>query len=113
MSHDSLIERKSILIFCNSCARFRKIDISADLREGCLCPTCGLNSRQRGILLATQLIILKRIFHYRGLKVVGVSDGEGFALGTGAGFLTATPLFHTNIFPDLTQVYLIPADVLV
>jgi hypothetical protein len=44
---------------------------------------------------------------------VGVSDGEGFALGTGTGFLTATPLFHTSFFPDLTQVYLIPADVLV
>ena len=76
MSHDSLIERKRILIFCNSCARFRKINKSADLREGCLCPTCGLNSRQRGILLAIQIIILKRIFHCRELKVVGVSDGE-------------------------------------
>jgi uncharacterized membrane protein YkvA (DUF1232 family) len=27
--------------------------------------------------------------------------------------LTATPLFQTNFFPDLTQVYLIPDDVLV
>ena len=31
----------------------------------------------------------------------------------GRGFLMATPLFHTNFLPDLTHVYLIPADVLV
>jgi hypothetical protein len=37
--------------------------------------------------------------------VVGVGDGVAF--------LTSTPLFHTNFFPDLMQVYLIPAEVLV
>ena len=48
---------------------------------------------------------------------VGVATGEGVGVGvglaTGAGFLTETPLFHTNFLPDLTQVYLIPAEVLV
>jgi hypothetical protein len=34
-------------------------------------------------------------------------------VGVGVGFFTATPLFHTNFFPDLTQVYLIPDDVLI
>ena len=39
---------------------------------------------------------------------MGVGEGEG------AGFsATARPLFHTNFFPDLTQVYLIFETVLV
>jgi len=48
---------------------------------------------------------------------VGVALGVGLALGVavaaGAACLIATPLFHTNFLPDLTQVYLIPAEVLV
>jgi len=44
---------------------------------------------------------------------VGVAVALGVGLATGAGFLTATPLFHVNLLPDLTQVYLIPAEVLV
>jgi hypothetical protein len=39
---------------------------------------------------------------------VGVAVGVGFAFAT-----TFTPLFQTNFLPDLTQVYLIPADVLI
>jgi hypothetical protein len=39
--------------------------------------------------------------------------GIGVGVGVGVGFFTATPLFHTNFFPDLTQVYLIPDDVLI
>ena len=44
---------------------------------------------------------------------LGVAVAIGVGLATGTGFLTATPLFHTNFLPDLTQVYLIPDDVLV
>ncbi|ASY20160.1 hypothetical protein A7sIIA15_04705 [Candidatus Planktophila vernalis] len=44
---------------------------------------------------------------------VGVGVAEGVGVATGTGCLTATPLFHTNFFPDLMQVYLIPDDVLV
>jgi hypothetical protein len=44
---------------------------------------------------------------------VGVAVGVGVGVGVGVAFLTATPLFQTNFFPDLTQVYLIPDDVLV
>ena len=45
----------------------------------------------------------------------GVGDGEGVGVGvtTGVGFLIATPLFQTSFLPDLTQVYLIPLEVLV
>ena len=44
---------------------------------------------------------------------VGVGVAEGVGVATGTGCLTPTPLFHTKFFPDLTQVYLIPDDVLV
>ena len=56
---------------------------------------------------------------------VGVAVGVGVGVGVGStglktgfnsGFAAAftdTPLFHTNLLPDLTQVYLIPDDVLV
>jgi hypothetical protein len=37
----------------------------------------------------------------------------GVGVGVGVGFLMATPLFHVNLLPDLTQVYFIPAEVLV
>ena len=48
---------------------------------------------------------------------VGVTTAVGVAVGVGdlvgVGFLMLTPLFQTNFLPDLTQVYLMPADVLV
>lgn len=44
---------------------------------------------------------------------VGVGEGVGAGKGVGVAFLTATPLFQINFFPDSTQVYLIPDDVLV
>lgn len=52
---------------------------------------------------------------------VGDEDGVGAALGVGLGvglatgeaFLTVTPLLHTRFFPDLIQVYLTAAYVLV
>jgi hypothetical protein len=44
---------------------------------------------------------------------VGVGEGVAVGVGEGVAFLTAMPLFQTNFFPDLIQVYLIPDDVLV
>ena len=41
-----------------------------------------------------------------------VGDGVGVGIGvtTGTGFLITTPLFHTSLVPDLTQVnFLLPA----
>ena len=35
---------------------------------------------------------------------IGVTAGDGFALGLAAGLIT-TPLFQTNFLPDLMQVY--------
>jgi hypothetical protein len=50
---------------------------------------------------------------------VGITTGvgaTGFTTGFKTGFaaaFTETPLLHTNFVPDFTQVYLIPAEVLV
>ena len=48
---------------------------------------------------------------------VGVAEGVGVGVAMGVGVavgrFTATPLFHTSFFPDLMQVYLIPAVVLI
>ena len=54
---------------------------------------------------------------------VGVAVGEGVGVGStglktgfSSGFATTftdTPLFHTRIFPDLTQVYFLPPAVAV
>ena len=35
---------------------------------------------------------------------VGADNGADCAAEVGCGFKTTTPLFHTNFFPDLTQV---------
>jgi hypothetical protein len=39
---------------------------------------------------------------------VGVAVGEALGEATGAGFATATPLFHTNLFPLFIHVYFLP-----
>jgi hypothetical protein len=43
---------------------------------------------------------------------VGETTGAGFGVAEGVGLAaTFTPLFQTSLFPDLTQVYLIPFTV--
>jgi hypothetical protein len=47
---------------------------------------------------------------------VGATTGTGVTIGVGVGAgvglaATLTPLFQTSLFPDLTQVYLIPFTV--
>lgn len=45
-----------------------------------------------------------------GVAVGSTGLNTGFGLGFGAAF-TATPLFHTSLVPDLTQVNFFPADI--
>jgi hypothetical protein len=59
-------------------------------------------SAENGVILGS---LLKRFFTSAFVSALGA--------GAGSALLSATPLFHTNFFPDLMQVYLIPADVLV
>ena len=47
-----------------------------------------------------------------GVGVGSTGLNTGFRFGLGAA-LTATPLFHTSFFPDLTQVNFFPATVVV
>ena len=44
---------------------------------------------------------------------VGLGVGVGVGVTTGAGFLIATPLFHTSFAPDLIQVNFFPPAVAV
>jgi len=44
---------------------------------------------------------------------VGVGVGDAVGVGVGTGDAIATPLSHTNFFPDLIHVYFFPADVAV
>ena len=46
---------------------------------------------------------------------VGVEVGVGVAdaVGVGTSVAIATPLSHTNFFPDLMHVYFFPADIAV
>ncbi len=44
---------------------------------------------------------------------VAVGVGVGVGVATGAGFLIATPLFHTSFVPDLMQVNFLPLAVAV
>jgi hypothetical protein len=51
------------------------------------------------------------------LGTTGVGDGVGVGVGVGVGaatgtvFFTTTPLFHTNLFPDLMQVNFLPPTI--
>jgi hypothetical protein len=44
---------------------------------------------------------------------VGVGVGDAIGVGVGTGVAIATPLSHTNFFPDLIHVYFFPADIAV
>jgi len=44
---------------------------------------------------------------------VGTGVGVGVGVGVGTGVAIATPLSHTNFFPDLMHVYFFPADIAV
>jgi len=44
---------------------------------------------------------------------VGVGVGDAVGVGAGTGVAKATPLSHTNFFPDLMHVYFFPADIAV
>jgi hypothetical protein len=39
---------------------------------------------------------------------VGIAVGKALGVATGNGFATATPLFHTNLFPFFIHVYFLP-----
>lgn len=97
---------KSHLWFiCNSCNAVKQTKISLDLREGLSCPTCGLNSRQRAILLATQRVA-KRMADSKKPRIIGVSDGASIESVFRSRFGThyRNYEFHKEPFLDITRV---------
>ena len=91
---------------CNCCLAVRRTAVTTDLREGLVCPSCGLNSRQRAILHAAQSKAKKRFFPKRNFKIVGVSDGAPIeaAFKTRFGGSYKNFEFHTEPFLDITKV---------
>ena len=65
---------KHFWFFCNSCNSVRQTYNSSDLREGLVCPKCGLNARHRSVLLAIQVLLFKKKIRGK-FQIIGVSDG--------------------------------------
>ena len=62
MNLDKLKRKHYLWFFCNCCFAIRRTTITLDLREGLVCPSCRLNSRQRAVLFAAQKTIKKGFF---------------------------------------------------
>jgi len=90
---------------CNSCIRIRRIADGPRQREGLLCPNCGLNARQRSVLLAIQKIRLKKRMG-RNFQLIGVSDGIPIYKVLTSKFNTNYKNFEYHIEPrlDITSV---------
>lgn len=103
----NILNKKRYLWFlCNSCLAIRRTTITLDLREGLVCPSCGLNARQRAILFAAQRTSRKRIFRKKNLRIVGVSDGAPIetAFKYRFGSIYKNFEYHTEPFLDITKV---------
>lgn len=94
------------MVFCNCCLKIRKTTITLDFREGLVCPSCSLNSRQRAVLFAAQKTIQKRFFRKKNLSIVGVSDGAPIesAFKVRFGGIYKNFEFHIEPFLDITKV---------
>lgn len=106
MELDKLIKKHYLWFICNCCLVIRRTVINKDLREGLICPSCGLNSRQRAILFAAQRTAKKRFFRKKNLSIVGVSDGAPIesAFKDRFGSIYKNFEFHTEPFLDITKV---------
>jgi SAM-dependent methyltransferase len=106
MSLEKLKKKRSLWFLCNCCLALRRTTVTLDLREGLVCPSCGLNSRQRAILYAAQKKTKTGILQKRNFKIVGVSDGApieaAFKNRFGGSYKNFE--FHTEPFLDITKV---------
>jgi len=98
--------KRYLWFFCNCCLGIRRTIITEDLREGLVCPSCGLNSRQRAILFAAQRTAKRGFFRKKDLSIVGVSDGTPIesAFKVRFGSIYKNFEFHTEPFLDITKV---------
>lgn len=106
MELDKLKKKHQLRFFCNACLAVRQTIITKDLREGLICPICGLNSRQRAILFAVQKITRKRFIRRKNLSIVGVSDGAPIesAFRDRFGSIYKNFEYHAEPFLDITKV---------
>jgi SAM-dependent methyltransferase len=106
MNLDERNKKRHLWFFCNSCLVVRRAAVTLDLREGLVCPSCCLNSRQRAILFAAQRTAKKGFFRKKNLSIVGISDGAPIesAFSVRFGKIYKNFEFHTEPFLDITNV---------
>jgi len=106
MKLEKLNNKRDIGFFCNCCLAMKRTTITSDLRAGLVCPSCGLNSRQRAIRFAAQKLRIKRFLRNKNLSIVGVSDGAQIenAFMKRFGSFYNNFEFHTEPFLDITKV---------
>jgi SAM-dependent methyltransferase len=106
MIFNVLDKRRYLWFFCNCCLAVRRTALTLDLREGLVCPSCGLNSRQRAILFAAQRTARQRFFRKKNLRIIGVSDGAPIERAFKDRFANIYKNFefHTEPFLDITKV---------
>lgn len=106
MGLDKLKRKHHLKFYCNGCLAIRRAIITEDLREGLVCPICGLNSRQRAILFAVQKKTKKGFFRKRNLRIVGVSDGAPIesTFRDRFGSVYKNFEYHTEPFLDITKI---------
>ena len=99
-------KERYLWFMCNCCFAVRRTTLTLDLREGLVCPCCGLNSRQRAIIFAAQKISRRMFFRKKNLRIVGVSDGAPIqrAFKDHFGNIYKNFEFHTEPFLDITKV---------
>jgi hypothetical protein len=106
MNLDKLRKKQYLWFICNCCWAVRRTTITFDLREGLVCPKCGLNARQRAILFAVQKTSKIGFFLNKNLSIVGVPDGapieSAFQVRFGAIYKNFE--FHKEPFLDITKV---------
>jgi hypothetical protein len=80
--------------------------LTLNLREGLVCPSCGLNSRQRAILFADQRTSRQRFIRKKSVRYVGVSDGAPIERTSEDRFGNAYKNFEFQTYPflDITKV---------
>lgn len=106
MKFNVLDKKRHLWFLCNCCLAVRRTTLTLDLREGLVCPSCGLNSRQRAILFAAQRTSRERFFRKKNLRIVGVSDGAPIerAFKKRFGNVYTNFEFHIEPFLDITKV---------
>lgn len=105
MKISNLYRKRYLWFLCNNCIAIRISRINTDSREGLVCPSCGLNGRQRAVLFAAQKKLnFKKYFKKQ--NIVGVSDGLPISMAFNSRFGNRYSNFEYHLEPylDITQL---------